>query len=301
MNWSVGIACAVACGLSLLAARGAHRAARSRATAARLLAPVNSDRTMSAAAAGLPVPAPVARRIADATGGGHANAALGFWSFVAGASMATALALLLGGPGLGGMVAGAFVAGPFVVLSTLRSRRSAKAEAALPEVLEGLARSLRSGASLRLAFAEVAAAEGPLADDLRRVATAADHGAELRAAIETWARTRALPGVQLAASALCLGIEAGGPQARAVDGVATTLRQRLGVAAEARALGAQARMSALVIAVSPLAFCALASASDARTGRFLLHSGTGQLLLTAGVTLDAIGAFWMTRLTAVKA
>ncbi|HZQ86867.1 MAG TPA: type II secretion system F family protein [Acidimicrobiales bacterium] len=311
MNWTAGIMCALACGGCLLAVRGAHRAARRRAAAVRLQAPTGDGMT-GAVTAHLPVPAWFAHRLADAGGDADGGADPGdrtgarspstlFWTWVATAAAAIAVALHLGGPGLAAIVALALLACPFLLLSTRRTRHAAKAEAALPEVLEGIARSLRSGTSLRLAFAEVAAAGGPLAGDLRRVATAADNGAELRNAIEGWGRARSASGVQLAVSALCLGIEAGGPQARAVDGVATTLRQRLGVAAEARALGAQARMSALVIALSPIAFCALASASDARSGRFLLHSGTGQLLLAAGVTLDAVGALWMTRLTVVKA
>ena len=82
----------------------------------------------------------------------------------------------------------------------------------------------------------------------------------------------AAPGVRLAVAAVCLGAEAGGPQARAIDGVAATLRQRLAVAAEARALAAQARVSALVIALSPLVFCALASSTDPHRARFLFHT-----------------------------
>jgi tight adherence protein B len=304
MNGAAGVLCALACGGCLLALRGAHRAGRRRAAATRLQAPASHPGAMGGVTPHLPVPAWFARRLADADAAdraGPSSPATLFWTWVAAAAVAIAVALHVGGPGLAALVVLALLVGPFVLLSALRTRRAAKADAALPEVLEGIARSLRSGASLRLAFAEVATAGGPLAGDLRRIATAADNGAELRGAIEGWGRARHASGVQLAVSALCLGIEAGGPQARAVDGVATTLRQRLGVAAEARALGAQARMSALVIALSPIAFCALASASDARTGRFLLHSGTGQLLLAAGVTLDAVGALWMTRLTAVKA
>src|SRR5581483_9867834 len=99
-----------------------------------------------------------------------------FWTWVVSAAAAIAVALHLGGLGLAAMAALAACAGPFLLLSSLRSRRDARAEAALPEVLEGIARSLRSGASLRLAFAEVASAGGPVAADLRRVATAADHG-----------------------------------------------------------------------------------------------------------------------------
>jgi tight adherence protein B len=190
---------------------------------------------------------------------------------------------------------------PAVVRGLTRRRRDGRADAALPDVLEAVARGLRSGASLLLALDEAVATAGPLAGDLHRITAEATHGSDLAAALERWSVARPLPGVQLAVSALCLGIEAGGAQARAVDGVAATLRQRHGVAAEARALGAQARMSALVIALAPVVFCALTSTTDARTAHFLLRTTTGQLLLVTGVALDVVGALWMNRLTEIHA
>lgn len=101
--------------------------------------------------------------------------------------------------------------------------------------------------------------------------------------------------IQLAAAALSLAASTGGSPARAIDGVAATLRSRLAVADEIRALSSQARASAAVIALAPLAVGALASASDARHRAFLT-SPAGATLLLAGLTLDALGAWWMARL-----
>jgi tight adherence protein B len=274
MNWPAGALAAALLGMSMLALAGARRASRARVAAARLQPHEAAGFRVDAVR--LPAPRVVMALIAAAVG------------------------VAVGGPGLAALLAAAAVGVPAVIREMARRRREARAEAALPEVLEAIARSLRSGASLRLALDEAVLAAGPLADDLRRITAETAHGSDLGAALERWSVGRPLPGVQLAVSALCLGIEAGGAQAHAVDGVAATLRQRHGVAAEARALGAQARMSALVIAVSPVLFCVLASTTDARTARFLLHSGTGQVLLAGGLALDAIGALWMTRLTQVR-
>lgn len=84
--------------------------------------------------------------------------------------------------------------------------------------------------------------------------------------------------------------------------MAATLRQRLAASAQVRALATQARASAAVIGLAPLAFCALASATDHRTATFLFRSATGALVLVAGIGLDLAGALWMHRITsAVKA
>src|SRR5205823_14752762 len=90
------------------------------------------------------------------------------------------------------------------------------------------------------------------------------------------------PGTRLAVAALCLGAETGGAQARAVDGVAATLRERLAVAGEVRALTSQTRASMLVIAAAPVAFCVFASTTDPRTSTFLFRTPVGLACLAAG-------------------
>jgi tight adherence protein B len=187
--------------------------------------------------------------------------------------------------------------GPALAWRANRGRAAARLQAALPAAVEAVARALRSGAGLRAALREAGATTpGALGADLTWVARSAE-AIGIVAALEAWGETRPLPGVRLAVAALCLGAETGGAQAHAIDGVAVTLRQRLGAAAEARALASQARASAAVIALSPIVFCGLTSATDPRVAGFLFRSGAGLAVLTAGLLLDAAGAVWMARLT----
>jgi tight adherence protein B len=182
-----------------------------------------------------------------------------------------------------------------------RGRGAALVEAALPECLESVARALRSGASLRQAVGEAATTTpGALGKELDRVADEAGHGMPLVASLEELGLRRPLPGLQLAVAALCLGSETGGAQAQAVDGVATTIRERLAIVAEARALAPQARMSALVIGLAPVGFGVFAASTDPRTAQFLLHTSAGLILLAAGLTLDGLGWLWMQRLCRVQ-
>jgi tight adherence protein B len=181
----------------------------------------------------------------------------------------------------------------------LQSRRDRAMERALPDALDAIARALRSGGSLQQAIAE--AASGPLADDLGRIARDAADGVRLGAALEAWAATRPLPGVRLTTAALALGSETGGASAQAIDGVAATLRVHLAIAGEVRALSSQARMSALVIVLAPVAFTFLAASSDHRTASFLFATPFGWLCLVLGLGLDAVGWMWMRRITAVVA
>lgn len=228
------------------------------------------------------------------------RAVWGSW-LATGALMAVA-ALVVGGPGLVVVAVLTSTVGPLVGLRMAAGRADRLLEDALPDALEAMARALRSGASLRQAVGEAAeATTGILGHDLGGVAHEVHHGRSLVSALDQWAQARPLPGVRLATSALGLGAETGGAQARALDGVAATLRSRQAVGREVRALSSQARLSGVVITLAPLGFSALAAVSDDRTASFLLTTPLGLACLTGGITLDGVAALWMHRLSRIDA
>ncbi|MCA1684172.1 MAG: type II secretion system F family protein, partial [Actinobacteria bacterium] len=244
-------------------------------------------------------PAWVASAVADAGLGGDPAAVWTAWLTAVGAALA--VGLLLGGPALAALAVGALTVTSLAALRARRGRADADLERALPGALEAVARALRSGASLNQALHEAATTtRGRLGIELGRVTAEAGHGAGLVEALDRLAVRRPLPGVRLAVAALCLGVETGGAQARAVDGVAVTMRERLAVAAEVQALSSQARVSALVIGVAPLGFGAFAAVTDPRHARFLLHTPLGLAFVTTGLVLDGLGWLWMQRLSRVE-
>jgi len=268
-------------------ARTARRLALSAPTMRRsLVVPIGLPRRIAAAMAACALPV---------------DPATAWLAWLVGVTLGVVVGLALAGIGGVLVVIAVAGAGPVVAWRLLRHRQDQLADAALPEVVDAVARGLRSGGSLRQALEEAAACAPPvLAEDLAAVVRATERGVALVDALEEWAQRRPLPGVRLAAAALCLGAETGGAQARAVDGVAATLRMRLATRAEANALATQARASAALIAAAPLAFCMLASATDPRTAGFLFRTPLGLAMLGTGLALDAAGALWMARLTRIE-
>ncbi len=131
------------------------------------------------------------------------------------------------------------------------------------------------------------------------VIVAAERGVPLVEAIDGWAGTLPGDGVRLAGAALALSAELGGAAARSLDGVAATLRDRNGLRREVRALSSQARASAAVIGLAPVAFAVLVASVDPQTLDFLVRTRAGIFCLLAGVVLDGVGAAWMHRLATV--
>ena len=176
----------------------------------------------------------------------------------------------------------------------VRRRRLA---AGLPGVLDDAARALRAGASLRQAIADAgASAAGPAAALMASLASRVEMGVPLVVALDQLARDEPSGEVRLVAAALHVAAEAGGRAATAVEAVAATLRERHAAAQEVAAHSVQARLSAVVIALLPVAFTVWCVATDDRAAAFLLASRAGWLCLVSGLGLLGTGAWWMARI-----
>ena len=213
--------------------------------------------------------------------------------WLSGIPVAAVLGVWIGGIGCAALVGAAWAAAPFVLPVQMARRAAAKREEAVPAALDAIARALRSGASLLQALGEAAEEDGPLKGELSRVFAEASRGAGVTAALSAWSDRQSGGSIRLAAAALSLGADTGGANARAVDGVASTVRQRLAVAGEARALSAQPRVSAQVIGFAPIAFGAFSAATDPDLARLLFTTPIGWAMLLGGLTLDLIGMKWM--------
>jgi tight adherence protein B len=214
----------------------------------------------------------------------------------------TLLALVVAGPPAA--VAGAVVvaaAGPVALLG-LRGRRTRRADTGLPAVLDDVARALRGGAAPGAALEEAATGTGVGAarEDLQSVVADLRAGLGLVDALERWAGRRPTAAVRLAVGAFAIGATTGGARSRAIEAVAATLRDRRAIEREATALATQARSSALVIVLAPLAFAALVSLSDPRAGAFLVGTPVGLTCLVVGLVLDAMGGWWMHRIVQLR-
>ncbi|QGG96523.1 type II secretion system F family protein [Actinomarinicola tropica] len=218
-----------------------------------------------------------------------------------GARLAVACAALggwrVGGP-TASVVAGLGAAGAgVVVLAALGHRREDRLVRSVPEALDAVARACRAGASVHQALRGLAQVDvGPAGPLLAEVATRVDRGRSLDGALADLVAAHPVPPVRLAAVALLVGAETGAAPARAVDGVAATLRDHAALDREAQALATQAKASVAVLVLAPVGFGALAVAGDPRVATFLFREPAGMACLAVGLVLDALGAWWMHRL-----
>jgi tight adherence protein B len=300
---TVGIAAAIAMALLVavvaswartVPARRAHRVTR-----ARLVAVVARPVLSPAAVRGFRAPAWFVRSIIGPADVGEPGQVDLVWRWWAGGIAAVSVGTgVVGGAAAGAVVAVVALAGSPLAARWWRARQDRRLDEQLPAFLDAVASGLRSGSSLSVGVLDAArGVPPPLRGRLRPVVTGVRAGSPLDVELDAWLGRQRSSSVAVVVGALALGLGAGGPQADTVDAIGDTLRDRLAVAGEIRALASQARASAAVIVVAPVVFAVVAAVADPAVLQFLLGTPAGLGCLVGGAALDAAGAAWMRSIT----
>jgi Flp pilus assembly protein TadB len=157
-------------------------------------------------------------------------------------------------------------------------------------MLDAITRQVRSGSSLTSALIDAVDQSSPLGQVGRRLAA----GRSLADVLADVAPTDA--DLALTVQALSASAHLGGPIAATLDEAAAVLRERVAARAERRAHGSQARLSARVLTIVPLAFAVWSLVASQRTRDVYLSNGAGGICAVCGLVLNIAGWKWMRRI-----
>lgn len=180
------------------------------------------------------------------------------------------------------ILAGAAV---WAVVHAMRRRRHRVTPDDEATYFRALAAELRAGASLRGALGE--AVDRVPALSLDRAVRYAEAGAPMTE-IADIVEVQFPENGRLAGAAFRLSDWSGAQVADTFAGLADRASASAELARERRAATAQARMSAIVIGIAPVAFAALLLATGRGAG-LVDHGWIGLLILGAGLTLEVLG------------
>ena len=169
---------------------------------------------------------------------------------------------------------------------------------ALPRALDVASRSGRAGRSLPDCVRAAARAVPEVG--WGEVVGQLDAGATLTEALDQWAGGWSRPETDFAVAVIVLGAEGGAPVAARLDRAAEAMRFRRALHDEVRAMTAQTRASATVVALAPVAFALLVVAVEPDLVARLFATPVGVASLMVGSTLESVGVWWMRRLTRVE-
>jgi tight adherence protein B len=213
-------------------------------------------------------------------------ALLGF--VIAGPLLALGLALIVG------------LAFRWFVNFKVRRRQAAFAEQ-LPDVLQLLISSLRSGYGLSQALDSVAEeAEEPARSQFSHALVEVRLGREIGDALRVVAKNMDSQDLEWAVAAIDIQHETGGNLAETLQNVATTIRERQKMRRQVRSLTAEGRLSAKILTALPLTLSLWMALVHPGYFSDMASSSGGVFALVTGGILLILGNLWIKKMVSIK-
>ena len=184
-------------------------------------------------------------------------------------------------------------AGPWMLLRRKAAQRGNLLNAQVVDMVELVAASLRAGFGVVQSL-ELAAREQPepMCGELQRVVHEVHLGGSTEEALDRFAKRADDLDLTLVVTAVLVQRRVGGDLSEVLLNLAGTIRDRIRVRGEVRALTAQARMSAWVVGLLPVALCGALFVIAPQQVSILVTDPAGRLMAGSAVMLELIG-FWL--------
>ena len=211
------------------------------------------------------------------------------------------LVFLLGNFFWGAGVLAALAILPWVVVGILAVRRTRAFVAQLPDMLQLLGATLRSGFSILQGLDTVAVQlPDPMGKEMRHVVAEARLGRPLASALDEVAQRVKSEDFEWVVSAIGIQREVGGNLSELLDIVADTMNARSRLRQEAHTLTAEGRIGAIVISLLPIAIGVFIYGTNRTYLDPLLHTGLGQVMFYGCIGLALAGMVWMRSIVKIE-
>jgi tight adherence protein B len=212
-----------------------------------------------------------------------------------------ALGWLLGNFLVGVIVLAVLAVVPWMALMAVAKRRTAAFTNQLPDMLQLLGTTLRSGYSILQGLTTVSQQlSDPIGKDMRHVVAEARLGRSLIDALKEVSQRVRSDDFDWVVTAIGIQREVGGNLAELLDIVADTMMARARIRGEAHTLTAEGRIGAAVISILPIAIGFFVYAVNPGYLSPLLHQSFGEILFYGSITLGVIGIFWTRKLVDIE-
>ncbi len=210
------------------------------------------------------------------------------------------LAVLLGA-GIFLLLVPILLALPTIFLGTRSQERRKQIGLALPDALGSTASALRAGFSLLQALEACARqTKGPLGQEFERMLAETRVGVPVDEALEHLAERAGSPDLTLMVTAVQIQRQVGGNLAEVLDRIQQTIRERVRLQAEVRALSAQGRMSSVIIGLLPIGLLVMMALIAPSFVGPMFQPGIGRTLLILAGLFEVAGFFVLSRVVRIE-
>ena len=218
-----------------------------------------------------------------------------------GISIAVALlSLAIGGLGTVLISGGLSLAICYFILKSKADRRSAKFIDQFEAALQIMINSLKSGYGVSQAIETVAReAESPTSDEFRRIVTETSLGMDQIQALAGCSKRTGCEELTWVSEAIEVNREVGGNLSEVLVGIANTIRSRVRLARQVKALSAEGRISAKVLLIVPGVMFIFQFLVNRSAINELFH-GFGLVMLLGSLVSMTIGSLWINQIVKVR-
>ncbi len=191
---------------------------------------------------------------------------------------------------MGAMIGIVGLLAPYVYLKAKQSRRQVRLSAQIPDMLDILSSSLRSGHSfLSGVQIIVTQMQQPITDEFARVVQEVKFGASLNDALTDLVHRTENYDMELIISAVQTQLAVGGNLAEILDKIGSMIRDRVRLAGEIGAATAEGRFSAMILVGMPFGLAFIVNSVSPGYLAPLFTDPLGQMLLGGAAALVVVG------------
>lgn len=190
---------------------------------------------------------------------------------------------------------------PRFVLAKITARRQAKFLVELPNAVDVIVRGIKSGLPLNECLGVIAKeSQQPVADEFQEVIEQQRVGVSLSEALERLTHRIPLSEVKFLAIVIAIQQQSGGNLAEALANLSSVLRDRFKMAMKVKALSAEAKASAMILAALPPGIMMMVHLSSPEYIAPLFNTRTGNIFILIGLTWMSIGILVMRKMINFK-
>lgn len=171
----------------------------------------------------------------------------------------------------------------------------------LENALNLMVSTLRAGFSFQQAIKIIASEmPPPISEEFSRVVRELNLGLPLEDALHNLARFIVSPDLDLMVTCVLIQSETGGNLAEILDKVSRTIRERLKLQNDVKALTAQGKLSGWVVGLLPFGLMGIISMINPTYIKLLFEHPLGRILLGTAIFMELIGAFFISRVVKIE-
>lgn len=190
---------------------------------------------------------------------------------------------------------------PDLFLNSTKKKRGRDLNRQLPQALLAISNGLRAGFSFPQAMGVASKElEAPLADEFKKVLRDNSLGKPMEEALDNLGKRNDDEDLDMVITALQIQRQVGGNLAEVLDTISETIRERVKLRGEVRALTAQGRMSAVIISLLPIGIALALSVINPQYIGVLFTTTLGLIMVAMSSVSLLIGVFVLAKMVDLK-